>query len=87
MTVMMVDGEIKSLYSQILAELEDEARAELFDQLQNLKQISTEIHEVLSKLSELNPEEDSEAIERINRRDIRSIRNDVKRLVDICKLK
>jgi len=87
MTVMRVDGEIKSLYSQILAELEDEARGELFEQLQNLKQISTDIHIVLSKLSELDIEIDGEAIERINRRDVRSIRNDVKRLVDICKLK
>ncbi len=84
MISMTVDGEIKNLYGEILGELDEEARAKLFEELQNLKKISTDIHEVLSKLSELDPEVDAEAITRVNRRDVRSVRNDVKRLLDIC---
>ncbi len=85
MVSMMVDGEIKQLYGQILGELDEEARAKLFEELQNLKKISTDTHEVLSKLSELDPEIDADAIARVQRRDVRSIRNDVKRLLDLCK--
>ena len=84
MVLMTVDGEIKALYSQILSELDDEARAKLGEELQNLKAISTDLHEALSKLSELDPELDGEAIDRLIRRDIRGIRNDVKRLLEEC---
>ncbi len=85
MISMTVDGEIKNLYSEILGELDDEARGKLFKELTKLKEISTEVHNVLSKLSELDGEHDMEQITRIKRRDIRSIRNDVKHELDICK--
>ena len=68
MILMSVDAEIKTLYNQILAELDDEARAKLSEELTDLKGVSTDLHEVLSKLSELDPETDKEAIDRLIRR-------------------
>jgi predicted RNase H-like nuclease (RuvC/YqgF family) len=87
MVLMTVDAEIKTLYNSIIAELDDEARDALSTELQNLKSISTDLHEILSKLSGLNPEEDAEAIDRLIRREVRSIRNEVKRLLDQCQEK
>lgn len=87
MVLMTIDAEIKALYSQILNELDDEARENLSTELQNLKSISTDLHQVLSKLSSLDAEEDKDAIERLVRRDVRSIRNEVKRLLDQCQEK
>ena len=84
MCLMDIDAEIRSLYNQILAEINEEPRNKLAQELQNLKGISTELHEVLSKLAELDPEIDSEDIERIVRRDVRAILNDVRRLYDQC---
>lgn len=84
MLLMSVDAEIKSLYNQILGELDDDARAKLSEDLQDLKGISIDLHETLSKLASLDPEEEAEAVERVRRRDVRSVRNDVKRLLDIC---
>lgn len=42
------------------------------------------MHDILSKMSELDPVEDAEALARISRRDVRSLYNDVKRLYDQC---
>lgn len=67
--------------------MDDEARAKLAEELEELKAISTDLHEALSKLSELKPETDAEAIERLIRRDVRGIRNDVKRLLQECQSK
>jgi len=84
MILMSVDAEIATLYNEILAEMDDEKRTELSDKLLQHKGISIDLHEVMSKMSELDPENDKEAIERLIRRDIRSIRNDVKRALDKC---
>lgn len=84
MILMDVDAEIRKLYSTILSTLDDEAREKLSTELQNIKAISTELHSIMSKLSELDAEEDKDAIERIIRRDVRGILNDVKRLLAEC---
>lgn len=68
MILMTVDAEIRTLYNQILAELDDEERGKLSDELQSLKGVSTDLHEVLSKLSELDPETNKDAIDRLIRR-------------------
>ena len=84
MILMTVDAEIKALYNEILNELDDEAREKLSTELQELKSISSDLHEALSNLSELDPESDAEAIKRIMRREVRGIRNDAKRLQEAC---
>ena len=68
MILMSVDGEIKTLYNEILGELDDEAREALSQKLLEHKGFSTDLHEALSKLSELDPEADKEAIDRLIRR-------------------
>eukprot|EP00095_Tigriopus_kingsejongensis_P007137 maker-scaffold687_size111633-snap-gene-0.26 protein:Tk07137 transcript:maker-scaffold687_size111633-snap-gene-0.26-mRNA-1 annotation:"pollen specific glycine-rich protein grp16" len=84
MLLMTVDAEIRSLYNEILGELDDTAREALSNELQDLKSISTQLHEALSQLSELDPAEDQDAIDKIIRRDVRAIRNDAKKLLDDC---
>ncbi|TRY76845.1 hypothetical protein TCAL_06875 [Tigriopus californicus] len=84
MLLMTVDAEIRKLYNEILGELDDTARDVLSQELQDLKGISNSLHEALSLLSDLNPEEDQDDIEKILRRDVRSVRNDAKRLLEDC---
>lgn len=84
MLLMTVDAEIRTLYNEILGELDDAARDALSQELQDLKGISNGLHEALSLLSDLNPEEDQDDIEKILRREVRAVRNDAKSLLEDC---
>lgn len=86
MILMDVDAEIRNLYNLILSELDEEKREELSEKLQDHKQLSNQMHEVLStKLLALRSREGSEdAIERIFKRDVKNIRNDAERMLKNC---
>ncbi|QQP40805.1 Uncharacterized protein FKW44_014977, partial [Caligus rogercresseyi] len=85
MTLMKVDGEIRNLYSTILTEVEEEKREDLSKELYDLKKISTDLHAVISKAADI--EDDPEAIKKLIKRDIRSVRNDAEISLKKCKEK
>ncbi len=81
MVLMTIDARIGVLYNDILAELDDEKRMKASEELQNLKDISTELHQVISEIASLNPESDDtmRKIMKLIGRDVTKIRNDVDR--------
>jgi hypothetical protein len=84
---MTIDSEVKNIYNEILGVLDDDQRAKLGQQLEDLKGLSTEMHTALSKMSELDPETDKDAMERLVKRDIKAVRNNAERLLKQCQQK
>uniref|UniRef100_A0A0K2TTR8 Uncharacterized protein n=1 Tax=Lepeophtheirus salmonis TaxID=72036 RepID=A0A0K2TTR8_LEPSM len=82
MTLMKIDSEIRNLYSTILTEVEEEKRQDLSKELYDLKKVSTDLHAVISKAADI--EDDPEAIKKLIKRDVRSVRNDAEVFLKKC---
>lgn len=86
MILMDVDAQIKDIYTNILEQTDEEERTKQFEELTKLKDISTSLHGVLSKLTGLDPEneDDKAKINRVIKREVKSVRSDANRSLDQC---
>jgi len=86
MILMDVDAQIKDIYTNILEQTDEEERTKQFEELTKLKDVSTALHGVLSKLTGLDPEdeEDKAKINRIIKREVKSVRSDANRALEQC---
>lgn len=50
MLLMTVDGRIGVLYNEILGQLDEDKRKKATDELKSLKEISTQLNDVISKM-------------------------------------
>ena len=89
MVLMDIDARIGALYNEILSELDEEKRAGASEELQNLKEISGQLNEVISKMVDADPESEDgkRKVEKLVERDVSKIRNDVERQLDQCREK
>jgi len=83
MVLMDIDARIGSLYNEILSELDEEKRSVASEELQNLKEISSQLNEVISKMVD----SDAEKMVKLVDRDVTKIRNDVERQLNQCREK
>lgn len=83
MVLMDIDARIGSLYNEILSELDEEKRSVASEELQNLKEISSQLNEVISKMVDSDPEKMVKLVDR----DVTKIRNDVERQLNQCREK
>lgn len=83
MTLMLIDARIEELYNQILTELDEETRTTAFEELTNLKDISLQMNDVITKMVEADPASDK--VQKLIDRDVKKLRNDVERQVGQCK--
>ena len=83
MVLMDIDARIGSLYNEILSELDEEKRSVSSEELQNLKEISSQLNEVISKMVDSDEEKTRKLVDR----DVTKIRNDVDRQLNQCREK
>jgi len=83
MTLMIIDQEISRLYNEILSAIDEEKRKTSSDELTNLKEISTQMNDVINRI--LQEDGNEEKIEKIVKREVASLRNNVERQLNDCK--
>jgi len=87
MLLMTVDGRIGVLYNEILGQLDEDKRKKATDELKSLKEISTQLNEIISKMLAIDSSSSDapQKKERIVERDVPRTKSDVDRQLQQCR--